>query len=149
MMHVYLVRHGDALAATENPLRPLSPAGRERVERLAQAAWQRGSRPAVIWHSGILRAAETAEILARRFGAGGTAAVSGLLPEDDPAVIQAELAAAAESTMIVGHLPFLARLSALLLHGDPNRPGVEFAPASMACLARSDPQWKISWQIAP
>jgi phosphohistidine phosphatase SixA len=148
-MDIYLVRHGDAVSASENPLRPLSATGCERVERLGQAALQRGARPAVIWHSGILRAMETAEILARRWTPAPSAVgVSGLLPEDDPAIIAADLEVAAEPVMLVSHLPLLGRLLALLLRGDPDRTAAEFAPASMVCLARAA-EWKISWQIAP
>ena len=149
-MNVYLVRHGDAMAAAENPSRPLTAAGRERVNRLAQAALPRGVQCSAIYHSGVLRAVETAEILARYLPCvSKVAARSGLLPEDDPAGLKAELDTAGESLMLVGHLPFLSKLTGLLLYGDADRPGAEFLPASMACCVRSHAEWKISWQIAP
>ena len=149
-MNFYLVRHGDALTATENPQRPLSPGGRRGVEQTARLALARGIQVSVIYHSGILRAKETAEILAKHIVSVATVAeLGGLLPEDDPAVVKAELDAAGESSLLVGHLPFLSRLAGLLVNGDPERPAAEFLPATMVCCARDATEWKIRWQVAP
>ena len=143
------MRHGDAVVAAENPLRPLSAAGRARVERVAQAAAQRGAQPAAIYHSGILRAAQTSEIVARYLpSAKKVAMLSGLLPDDDPAVIKSELEMAEEPIMLVGHLPFMGRLAGFLIYGDPERQAAEFIPGDMLCCTRSPAGWKISWQIA-
>ncbi|HSK31729.1 MAG TPA: histidine phosphatase family protein, partial [Candidatus Limnocylindria bacterium] len=91
-MFFYLARHGDALSSVENPSRPLSRVGRTGVERLAQEARKRAVKIAVIYHSGILRAAETAAILAECLNPPfGVKKLSGLLPEDDPALAKAEL----------------------------------------------------------
>jgi phosphohistidine phosphatase len=149
-MNIYLVRHGDALSAAENPQRPLSPDGRNRVQQTARLAVERNVEVSAIYHSGILRAKETAEILASSImPLPQVAPLSGLLPEDDPAIVQAEIEVAKASMMFVGHLPFMSRLAGLLVNGDPERPVVEFSPAMMVCCAKSSAQWKISWQIAP
>jgi hypothetical protein len=58
---LFLVHHGDAVGPGIEPSRPLSPEGREAVKRLAEGAAARGTKPAVIWHSGKLRAKQTAE----------------------------------------------------------------------------------------
>jgi phosphohistidine phosphatase len=145
-----LVRHGDAMAAAENPARPLSAEGRRRVGETARLALQRDVRPSVIYHSGILRALESAEILAAYFlSVAQVAPLSGLLPDDDPMIIKAELETAGDSLMLVGHLPFMSRLTGLLLYGDAERPAAEFFPASMVCCERTATEWKITWQIAP
>ena len=147
---VYLVRHGDAVAASENPARPLSRAGRAGVEQVARLARERQVEVSAICHSGILRAEETAEILAKHlFPSGGVKAISGLAPDDDPAVGKAELEAAADPIMFVGHLPYMARLAALLVRGDMEAAVVEFPPAAMVCCSRAGAQWKIEWQLAP
>jgi phosphohistidine phosphatase len=149
-MNFYLVRHGDAMTAAENPARPLSAEGRRHVEQTARLAVERNVQPSAVYHSGVLRAAETAEILARHFpSVEKVAKLSGLLPDDDPAIIKAELDLAGASLMLVGHLPFMSRLTALLLHGDSERPAAEFLPASMVCCVKSATEWKIRWQIAP
>jgi phosphohistidine phosphatase len=149
VVNFYLVRHGDALSAAENPQRPLSSDGRRRVQQTAGMALERSIQVSVIYHSGILRAKETAEILAEGMSVATVAELSGLLPEDDPAIVKAELEAANDSIVLVGHLPFMSRLAGLLINGDPERPGVEFFPATMICYVRSTAQWKMSWVIAP
>ena len=148
-MNFYLVRHGDALSATENPQRPLSSDGRRHVEQTVRLALERSVQVPVIYHSGILRAKETAEILAKQMSIATVAELSGLLPEDDPAIVKADLDAAADSILLVGHLPFMSRLAGLLIHRDPERPAVEFFPATMVCCARTATHWSIRWVIAP
>jgi phosphohistidine phosphatase len=149
-MDFYLVRHGEAVSETVDPKRPLSEAGREQVSTVADLVVSRGSGPLAIFHSGILRAKQTAEIFAERFG--GIAAVkqmSGLLPEDDPFIAKAELETVNSSLMLVGHLPHINRLAALLVNGDENRQAVEFGPATVVCVSRGVPRWKIVWIIRP
>jgi len=147
---VYLVRHGDAVAASENPARPLSQAGREAVEQVARLARERQVEVSAIYHSGILRAEETAEILAKHlFPPSGVKAISGLLPDDDPAGGKAELEAAADPIMLVGHLPYMGRLASLLVRGDAEATIVDFQSAAMVCCSRTGAQWKIEWHLAP
>ena len=148
-MNFYLVRHGDALSATEDPRRPLSSDGRRHVEKTARLALERGIQVSGIYHSGILRAKETAEILAEQMFIATVAELSGLLPEDDPAIVKAELDDAADSMLLVGHLPLMNRLAGLLIHGDAERSAVEFFPATMVCCDRSAAHWRIGWVIAP
>jgi phosphohistidine phosphatase len=149
IVNFYLVRHGDALSAAENPQRPLSADGRRRVQQTAGMALERGIQVSVIYHSGILRAKESAEILGERMSVATVAELSGLLPEDDPAIVKAELDAANDSILLVGHLPFMSRLAGLLVIGDPEQQVVEFSPATLVCFIRSAAQWKMAWQIAP
>ena len=145
-MNFYLVRHGDAVAAVENAERPLSRTGREQVQRAARRMLERGSEVSRIYHSGILRAKQTAEILAQAFPTNlAVEPHAGLLPEDDPAVVKAELDAAECSIMLVGHLPYLKRLAALLISGDPERSVVDFLPATVLCCSKADGRWKINW----
>jgi phosphohistidine phosphatase len=149
-VNFFLMRHGEALAASENPQRPLSSEGRRNVEEVARLALERNIRVSAIYHSGILRAKETADILAGYLMPVGSAAeLSGLLPEDDPAIVKGELEAATDSILLVGHLPFMNRLAGLLVNGDPERPAVEFLPATLVCCIRAPSQWKIGWRLAP
>ena len=149
-MIAYLVRHGEAVSASDDPQRPLSRSGREAVAQIARLARERQVMASVIYHSGILRAQETAEILAQQLmPPSGVKVISGLLPEDDPATGRAELELATDPIMLVGHLPHLSRLAALLVRGDVNDRVVDFQPAAMVCCSRSAARWKIDWQLAP
>lgn len=148
-MFFYLVRHGEAMSSADNPARPLSPAGRTGVERVAQLARERDVKISAIYHSGILRAEETAAILAEHLMPPlGVGRGAGLLPEDDPIIAKAELEEAQDSIMLVGHLPHMDRLAALLVAGDPNRRVVEFSPATMVCCVKEGGRWRIAWNLA-
>jgi phosphohistidine phosphatase len=145
----YLVRHGDAVSAAENPERPLSREGRAAVERVAKGALERHATVSVIYHSGLLRAKETAELLAKHLHPPlGVEQRSGLLPEDDPSVGKAELDAATAPILLVGHQPYMGRLVALLLTSDPDRSVIDFLPATMVCFSNLAGQWKIHWKLA-
>jgi phosphohistidine phosphatase len=52
--------------------------------------------------------------------------------------------------MLVGHLPYLARLSGLLLCGDRERMCVVFKMGGMVCLHRfDDGRWAVEWTVMP
>ena len=62
---IVLVHHGEALGPEVDPMRPLSGAGRVATAGLAAEAAGRGVRPELMWHSGKLRARQTAELFWR------------------------------------------------------------------------------------
>ena len=143
------MRHGDAVAVAQNPERPLSLRGRQRVKQVGQAALEQGMRISRIYHSGILRAQETAALMSEYLNPPFKLAVlMGLAPEDDPMIARAELETAGEPILLVSHLPLLSRLAATLIHGDPERPVVEFLPGTLVCCHQSPERWKIAWRIA-
>ncbi|OGQ83977.1 MAG: phosphohistidine phosphatase SixA [Deltaproteobacteria bacterium RIFCSPLOWO2_12_FULL_60_19] len=149
-MDFFLVRHGEAKPEYEDPRRPLTGRGRREVEKVARALRKKNVAVAEVLHSGKLRAKQTAEIMARFLSpARGARETTGLAPEDDPALAKAELKAAGASVMLVGHLPHLGRLAALLVTGDSERSVVEFPPASVACLSGAEDGWKLAWSLSP
>ena len=116
-----MVHHGDAVPEQVDPQRPLSPWGREAVERLARVAAARGVAPAVVWHSGKLRARQTAEIYWRACNAlAEFRAIGGLRPDDGPWQLRDHLFGEARVVMIVGHMPHLPRALGYLTTGDDN-----------------------------
>jgi phosphohistidine phosphatase len=147
-MQFYLVRHGEAVSQAINGQRPLTPGGRHDVEGLGRAAAARGVRPSKIFHSGLLRAQQTAELLSKSLGGlEEIRELGGLRPDDDPFFASAELESSTVPLMLVGHLPHLSRLASCLVAGDPERVVVEFAPATMVCLSYDDDRWKIVWKL--
>jgi phosphohistidine phosphatase len=149
-MNVYLVRHGEAVSEQQDPQRPLTSSGREAVERVAWMAAAKNVQVSAIFHSGILRARQTAEILAEALQCASTVQpLSGLRPQDDPAIAKAEIEASESPIMLVGHLPHLHRLLALLLSGDPESEVMEFPPATMICCSNDTSKWKICWTLTP
>jgi phosphohistidine phosphatase len=146
---LYLVQHGTAMTEAEDPARPLSPAGREDIQRLAALFVRSGATVAEIRHSGKRRAEETAGILAAAVSpAAGVRAVSGLAPNDPVTKVAAELAMSTDTLMLVGHLPHLGRLAALLLAGREEPPILRFVPGTAACLERAE-VWSLAWCLPP
>ncbi len=147
-MDFYIVRHGKAKSGPEDPRRPLSDQGRIEVEKVARTAAAIEIWITEILHSGKLRAKQTAEILAQSLSPRrGVREINGLSPEDDPLVARAELEAAQEPLMLVGHLPHVSRLVSMLVVGDPENEIIEFPPAAMACLSRERRAWELKWTL--
>jgi phosphohistidine phosphatase len=51
--------------------------------------------------------------------------------------------------MLVGHLPFLSRLTSLLLVGDRTKEIIRFRNAGIICLIREEDQWLLGWVMTP
>jgi phosphohistidine phosphatase len=113
---VFLVHHGDAVGPDVDTRRPLSPAGAEVVARVAAAAAARGARPDAVWHSGKLRAKQTAEAFWRACNPlADLSAMRDLQPADPPTWMRDRLRGEPRDVMLVGHFPHLPALLALLV----------------------------------
>ena len=51
--------------------------------------------------------------------------------------------------MLVGHLPFMSRLTGLLVAGDPELEVVRFQNAGVVCLREYESQWSVEWMVVP
>jgi phosphohistidine phosphatase len=138
---LYLVRHGDAKSKDEDPERGLTDDGRTDVTRMAAWAATSGIQVDEIRHSGKLRAQQTAEIFAKHLGRQAQTA-SGLAPNDDVEDIAEAIEPEQGSIMLVGHLPFLERLAALLITGNTEPSGVALDAGALLELTRTDDGWK-------
>lgn len=149
-MRCYLVRHGEAKADVEDPARSISERGREEVRLVALYAAAAGAQVAEILHSGKLRARQTAEILAEYLRpARGVREMDGIAPNDSPEKARAEVEAASEPLMIVGHQPHLGLLISALILGDPKKDLIHFPTGAMVCLARSKEGFRLEWLLTP
>jgi phosphohistidine phosphatase len=147
-VRLYLVQHGQAKSETEDPERPLTDEGTDEVARVAHHAVQvAGVRPARVVHSGKTRARQTAEVWAGLLGVGVEQA-DGLNPNDDPKRWADRLGSSADDLLLVGHLPHLGRLAALLVISSPDPPLVRFRPAGLVGLDQGDTGWVI-WLAVP
>ena len=63
-MRLFLLQHGDALAESIDPQRPLSARGRDKVERMGEFLARAGASVQRVCESGKLRARQSAEIAA-------------------------------------------------------------------------------------
>jgi len=147
-MLLYLVRHGKAEAGGDDA-RNLTDGGRKAVGRIARKLSDAGLHVDRIEHSGLARAAETAEILSRAVG-GEVVAVAGLGPSDNVAETARRLEGRDDgSIMLVGHLPFMGRLASYLLTGNADAEPLHFRAGTVACLTSSDGGWVLEWLLPP
>ena len=145
---IVLVHHAEAVGPDVDPMRPLSDAGRTAATRLAAEAAGRGVRPDQVWHSGKLRARQTAELFWRACNPlAPFSAARGLQPDDPPAWLRDELAGESRSILIVGHMPHLDRLLRLLLQGDPASTVSSFPLHGCVALERDAERWKEIWRV--
>ena len=147
-MNLYLVHHGIAVGPEVDARRPLSPVGQAGVDRLAALAAARGVKPAVVWHSGKLRAKQTAEAFWRACNALAEFSATRDLQPDDPAQwIRDRLRGETRDILIAGHFTHLPRLLALLVLG--GEAGVEFPINGVVALSTEDggETWKEKWRL--
>jgi len=143
------MRHGEAVLGQPDGQRPLSDRGRAQVRAVAQRARSRGVSVAWVYHSGILRAQQTAELVTAVLAPEqGFQEISGLCPDDDPVIVKAQVDDVARSVLLVSHLPYLGRLAGLMTTGKAERSGIEFAPATLVCLTRHANGWKFDWSLS-
>ena len=150
-MRAYLVQHGKAKSAEEDPNRGLSDEGREELQRIAGFFQGLRITMSLIQHSGKDRAEETAHILATCIPCtAGPIHTRGLCPLDDPQETADFLEIYTDDILIVGHLPHLERLVSLLLTGKQDLRPVQFRNAGIVCLEK-DPNktWSLVWSIVP
>ena len=150
-MALYLVQHGKSLSKDVDPEKGLSEEGIEEVERIANVAKGYGIHVECIRHSGKKRARQTAEIFANALNpAGGVQEISGLNPLDDVIEFSSTLLGR-ENHMLVGHLPFMERLTSYLITGSPDTPVLKFQNGGIVCL-NHDPETNtcvIQWALMP
>jgi phosphohistidine phosphatase len=147
-MHLWLVHHGPAVGPEVDPRRPLSPEGSAHVEALARAAAAHGVRPDVIWHSGKLRARQTAEAFFRACNPfAAFAATRDLQPADPPEWLRDRLRGESRSTLVAGHFPHLPGLLALLLQVPEE--DVRFPAHGLVALTSDDEgtSWRELWRL--
>jgi phosphohistidine phosphatase len=150
-MNLYLVQHGQSKPEEEDPERRLTDKGTGEVQKVAKFLSSLKLEINVVWHSGKPRARQTAELLVEAIGASDRIEQhAGLGPNDKVAATKKALEQSSGDVMIVGHLPFLGKLVALLVTGNDENEIVQFQFGSVVCLERRDGgKWKVAWMIKP
>ncbi|HYM25683.1 MAG TPA: histidine phosphatase family protein [Vicinamibacterales bacterium] len=146
-MLLVLVHHGDAVGPDVDPQRPLSNAGRAGVDRLAAAVAAKGVKPAVIWHSGKLRAKQTAEAFYRACNPfADFSATRDLQPDDKPEWLRDRLRGENRDILLAGHFYHLPRLLALLAGGSED----DFPQHGVVALGSDDEgeTWRELWRLS-
>ena len=140
-MNVYLVRHGAAVDLGEAGVkrdadRMLTPKGQKKTAAVARALKRMEALPERIVSSPLVRARETADILAEILTPGKAVEEADVLATDAGAKeAVAWLGKQPDSpVMLVGHMPGMATLASLLLSGGPSL-RIDFKKSAACCIS--------------
>lgn len=148
-MNLYILQHGEAVAKEIDPERPLSEQGIRDIRILALHMQNMGVQLGNVFHSGKLRAEQSARLVAETISPGiQPLQTEGLNPNDDPTVIIGDIEQMNENILIASHMPFVSRLCSTLLTGKAD---AEFAsmPGTLFCLEKADSKWRLVYMLRP
>jgi phosphohistidine phosphatase len=150
-MKLYLVQHAKAAPKQLDPERPLTEEGYSEIRNVAEFIKPLSLKVDYLWHSPKKRTIQTADVLAEVVTISkDRTAREGLGPNDNVIILTAELASTTNDIMIIGHLPFLSKLTSLLLTGSESTDIIDFKNAGIVCLYRSEENcWQIEWIVSP
>ncbi len=143
-----MIRHAEAdpeTAALADPQRRLTERGRQQARAIGDRLRWHDCTPTRIWASPLVRAVETAELVARVVESVlAVEALPALAPDGDPRAVLTALDPLAGNAvvMVVGHGPSLARLGALLT-GAPELAILRRAEA--ARIVDGTLRWRFAW----
>ena len=150
-MRVLLIRHGESVdpyEAASDSERWLTARGRSTVRSVSALAAEHGIRLDRIFTSPLVRAVQTAEILALATSFDGALEVWRDLASGTTARALASLdrAEPGEVVALVGHEPLIRAMTAHLV-GDARFPG--YLPGMLAVVAASGARHVFEWAIDP
>lgn len=150
-MKVYLMRHGDYAEKDSDLHSHLSKAGELQVKRIGDFLLSKDVKIAHFFHSGKLRAQQTAELLAKKIHYKGMIEErSGLHPFDLVSPIASEINQADQDVFYIGHMPFMGKLVAKLVTDNEGYDIIFFKTATLVCLEKIvDSTWVIKWVVNP
>ena len=152
-MKLYLVRHGTAGDASRDELRPLTAEGKEELVKVTKCLERLSYDGAEIWHSGLLRARESAEIIAQGLGLQRSMHVHPeLAPDEPPLPVAGAVLGRKGDLFLVGHQPFMGKMVSCLMTGRPDAQFVDFNKGAVACFrppAIAGRSWKLAWMLDP
>ena len=142
---IYFAQHGLAVDKKDDPERPLSKDGIEQSKIVAK--FLQGSETSLdrIFHSGKLRAAQTAEIFANALHISSTSVIEGLSPNDDVTLLAQDLNIS--NALYVGHLPHLEKLVTYLITGNDGGSVISFRNSAVVCLEKHDTNYQLQWYL--
>ena len=144
---IYFAQHGLAVSKEEDPKRPLSAAGTEQTTRIAELLRISNIKISDIYHSGKLRAQQTAEIYAAVLNIPSLLISDNLSPNDDVKRLAEKLKF--NHALYVGHLPHLEKLIAYLVTGQDTSTVITFVNSAIVCLEKNADVYTVQWYLTP
>jgi phosphohistidine phosphatase len=145
---VFLIRHAEAVSASvevRGPQRYLTELGREQARALGERLRWHDCEPTHIWSSPLVRAMQTAELVAA--GVHTTCSietVEGLAPGNQPSAIVEALGKLPTDALVMlfGHQPTIAMIGGLLT-STPDFPTIDRAEAVR--IHGNRVRWRFMW----
>lgn len=139
-MSIILVRHGHALANDVDDLRPLSEQGKEQAQMAGRFIDQLPQKPTKIIHSELLRARETALLIASKISSSPTPEESeGLRPESNIDFWLNNFMALEDQTIaLVGHMPYMG-----ILASDMTKRSLTLPKGGVVVISGEPGNWKL------
>ena len=146
------------MSGVEDKNRPLSERGRIGVDRVASFLARTQLGVSHIIHSKKLRSQETALILSKGLGLGSIVqeSIFSIEPNDSifplyEAIQSNNDESFKRNQIIVGHLPYMEKLTAFLICGDENQLVVKFDPGTVIALSQTfdGGAWSLEWIVKP
>lgn len=160
-MKLYLLRHGDAgertaEGYTTDAARALTPKGNKRTRQLANALRQMEITFDTIYASPLIRAHQTAAIIARSLRLENQLRTAGPLAPDhalaEALQLIADVPPTAKAILLVGHEPQLSRLISHLCTGGPHL-GLTLKKGGLCRLelsaGKTGPEATLEWLLSP
>ena len=159
-MKLCLIRHGIAIPKDTPGLisdasRELTPDGMEKMRRNARALRKIGLNLDTVWTSPLIRARQTAEIVADLFDPKPPVeVVRDLGPSGhfEELLIRLQQRKGADTIAMVGHEPSLGEFACFLI-GGPRNVAIPFKKGGAACIVMDDFQpplrGELQWLITP
>ena len=148
-MNLYILQHGEAVPKEIDPERPLSEHGNRDIRILALHMQNMDVQLGHVFHSGKLRAEQSARLIAETLSPEILPIkTEGLNPNDDPTVIIGDIEQMNENILIASHMPFVSRLCSMLLTGTTE---AEFSsvPGTLFCLEKAEVKWHLAYMLRP
>ncbi len=160
-MNLYLLRHGIAVDSAKSGVasdaeRPLTPRGRRRMLQIAQAMSALGVSFDLIFSSPLVRAAESAAIVAQCLQLRNKLKFTDdLMPGGNPRPLLRQInqhRPRPKNVLLVGHEPYLSQLIARLVAGNDGL-AIEFKKGGLCKLEATTLRWArcatLAWLLTP
>lgn len=156
-MKIYVIRHAasaDEADYDRDEERPLTKPGKATMKSVSRLLVELAIAPGRIYTSPLVRARETADIVAKALGKGASVKEARELAPGRAAVEVVEMLADSglDEAAVVGHEPQLGRLVSLLVTG-ADAPVVGMRKSSVACIEFDGPAAAgggvLAWHITP
>lgn len=149
-MYLYLIQHARSKPVTEDPERGISSIGKKETLEICRYIKTEDIKTDEIWVSSKKRSQETADLITMNTSLENMIYEKDFLNPDDPVETAAKfINHRKKNIMIVGHLPFLSKLSSFLLTGSVNFQIIKYRNSGIVTLAYENDIWSVISIINP